>query len=179
MTDLKGQIALVTGASRGIGKSIVLALGQAGAAVYLTGRTRKGETPFCQLAGSIDATAALITQAGGTAFPIVCDHAQDQQTQNVFARIQSEQGRLDILVNNAWAGYQRMQRKLEEALRGKKSKGKMIAGMEEAFGEFTHKFWDLALRGLGYDASRWGTIALHCLCAGGAHNDPGPKGTHY
>ena len=143
MANLQGQIALVTGASRGIGKAIAQELGYAGAIVYLTGRTRQGETPFCQLAGSIDETATSINDEGGTAFPIPCDHAQDEQTQNVFERIQSEQGRLDILVNNAWSGYQRMQHKLEEALRGKKSKGKMIAGMEEAFGEFTNKFWDL------------------------------------
>ena len=145
MENLQGRIALVTGASRGIGKAIAQELGHAGAHIYLTGRTRPGETPFCRLSGSIDETAASINDEGGTAFPIPCDHAQDEQTQGVFERIQSEQGRLDILVNNAWCGYQQMQRKLEEALGGKKSKGKMIAGMEEAFGEFTNKFWDLPL----------------------------------
>lgn len=143
MDDLQGCIALVTGASRGIGKAIAQELGHAGAVVYLTGRTRRDETPLCQLAGSIDETADSIHKAGGTAFPIPCDHAHDEQTRDVFERIENEQGRLDLLVNNAWSGYQQMQRKLEEALRGKKSKGKMIAGMEEAFGEFTNKFWDL------------------------------------
>jgi dehydrogenase/reductase SDR family protein 1 len=145
MTNLAGKIAVVTGASRGIGKAIAQELGRAGAVVYLTGRTRTGETPFCQLAGSIDETAASINDAGGTAFAISCDHTQDEQTQSVFEHIQNEQGRLDLLVNNAWAGYQQMQHKLEEALKGKKSKGKMIAGMEEAFGEFTNKFWELSL----------------------------------
>ena len=143
MTDLQGFIALVTGASRGIGKAIAQELGYAGAVVYLTGRTRRDETPLCQLAGSIDETASSIHDAGGTAFPIPCDHAYDEQTRDVFERIQNEQGRLDLLINNAWSGYQQMQRKLEEALRGKKSRGKMMAGMEEAFGEFTNKFWDL------------------------------------
>ena len=145
MTDLQGQISLVTGASRGIGKAIAQELGRAGAVVYLTGRTRKDEIPFCQLAGNIDETAASISDAGGTAFAIPCDHTQDEQTESVFEHIQNEQGRLDLLVNNAWAGYQQMQHKLEEALSGKKSKGKMIAGMEEAFGEFTKKFWELPL----------------------------------
>ena len=111
MANLQGHIALVTGASRGIGKAIAHELGNAGAVVYLTGRTRQGETPFCQLTGSIDETADAINKVGGTAFSIPCDHAHDEQTQGVFDRIQNETGRLDTLVNNAWSGYQRMQRK--------------------------------------------------------------------
>ena len=76
MASLQGQIALVTGASRGIGKAIAQELGRAGAIVYLTGRTRQGETPFCQLAGSIDETATSINDEGGTALTIspLCWH---------------------------------------------------------------------------------------------------------
>ena len=145
MATLESQVALITGGSRGIGKAIAQELGRAGATVYLTGRTRQGQTPYCQLAGSIDETADSINEAGGRAIPIPCDHSRDEETQAAFAQIAEQQGRIDVLVNNAWSGYQTMQRKLEEALRGKKSKGKMIAGMEEAFGEFTNKFWDLPL----------------------------------
>jgi dehydrogenase/reductase SDR family protein 1 len=145
MSDLQGRIAIVTGASRGIGKAIAEALGQAGATVYLTGRTRQNEKPFCLLKGSIDETAAHITSTGGLAFAVPCDHADVTDIEAVFERVMQEQNRLDLLVNNAWSGYQRMQRKLEEALSGRTSKKKMIVGMEDAFGEFTSKFWELSL----------------------------------
>lgn len=145
MSVLDGRVALVTGASRGIGKAIAQELGAAGAIVYVTGRTSKGDAPVCQLPGSVDETAAAIQAAGGKAVCVHCDHASNHQTQAVFNRVEKESGKLDILVNNAWSGYQRMQSKLETALKGRKSKGKMIAGMEEAFGEFTSKFWNLDL----------------------------------
>lgn len=145
MSDLKGKVALVTGGSRGIGKGIAVALGKRGMVVYVTGRTRPGEEAFCRLGGSVDETAALVDEAGGQGVAVYCDHADDGQTQRVFEKIEAEQGRLELLVNNAWGGYQRMQRKLEEALEGKKSRGKMVAGMEEAFGEFTNTFWELPL----------------------------------
>lgn len=110
MADLTGQSALVTGASRGIGKGIAMALGEAGATVYLTGRTEGADTATVPLPGSIHETAALVTQAGGTGIAIPCDHADDAQVEAVFARIEQERGGLDILVNNAWSGYQAKQR---------------------------------------------------------------------
>ncbi len=106
MTTLSGKIALVTGASRGVGKGIATALGTAGATVYVTGRTVTGEAAPVPLSGAVDQTAAEVTQSGGQGIAIRCDHRDDAQVEAVFARIQQEQGRLDLLVNNAWAGYE-------------------------------------------------------------------------
>jgi NAD(P)-dependent dehydrogenase (short-subunit alcohol dehydrogenase family) len=95
------RIVVVTGASRGAGKGIALALGATGATVYVTGRSREeGDAP---LPGTVYATADGITAAGGTGIPVICDHAEDAQVQALFEQVQQEQGRLDILVNNATA----------------------------------------------------------------------------
>jgi dehydrogenase/reductase SDR family member 1 len=110
MTNLTGKIALVTGASRGIGKGVAIALGEAGATVYVTGRTEGHDTATVPLPGTIHETAALVTEAGGRGIALQCDHADDAQVEAVFARIQAEHGQLDLLVNNAWAGYQAKQR---------------------------------------------------------------------
>jgi len=92
-------VVLVTGASRGAGKGIALALGAMGATVYVTGRSqREGDAP---LPGTIHATAAEIDRLGGTGIALACDHADDRQVADVFARIRRDSGRLDILVNNA------------------------------------------------------------------------------
>lgn len=106
MTTLSRKIVLVTGASRGVGKGIATALGAAGATVYVTGRTVTGEEAAVPLSGAVDQTAAEVTQAGGHGIAIRCDHRDDAQVEAVFARIHQEQGRLDLLVNNAWAGYE-------------------------------------------------------------------------
>src|SRR5215207_2751426 len=104
--SLKGQVALVTGASRGVGKGVALALGAAGATVYIIGRTiNEGETPF-PLAGAITSTAEEVTRAGGKGIAVRCDHRNDDEVRAVFEQIKSEQGRLDILVNNVWGGYE-------------------------------------------------------------------------
>jgi NAD(P)-dependent dehydrogenase (short-subunit alcohol dehydrogenase family) len=103
---LRGKIALVTGASRGIGKGIALELGAAGATVYVTGRTRTEtrEVPewaeSTAQAGTIDAAAAELSDLGGEGIAVACDHADDEQVRAVFERIRSERGGLDILVNN-------------------------------------------------------------------------------
>jgi NAD(P)-dependent dehydrogenase (short-subunit alcohol dehydrogenase family) len=95
------RIVVVTGASRGAGKGIALALGATGATVYVTGRSREeGDAP---LPGTVFATAEAVSQAGGTGIPVVCDHADDAQVQALFEQVRQEQGRLDILVNNATA----------------------------------------------------------------------------
>ena len=91
MQTLNDKIALVTGASRGVGKGVALELIEAGATVYITGRS-----------------LADMQYVGGAGFAIECDHRDDAQVRSAFRRISDEQGRLDILVNNAWGGYENM-----------------------------------------------------------------------
>lgn len=101
MTQKTRRVAVVTGASRGAGKGIALALGEAGAKVYVTGRTTtEGEAP---LPGTVFATAEEITARGGIGVPVVLDHTDDTQVKALFERIAAEDGAIDILVNNAYA----------------------------------------------------------------------------
>ncbi|MBL6691388.1 MAG: SDR family NAD(P)-dependent oxidoreductase [Pseudomonadales bacterium] len=96
MDDLKGQIAVVTGSSRGIGKGIAIALGEKGCTVYSTGRsTGDGDR-------TIDTTARLVTEAGGEGRAIQCDHGNDDDIEALFRQIGEEAGRIDILVNNVY-----------------------------------------------------------------------------
>jgi NAD(P)-dependent dehydrogenase (short-subunit alcohol dehydrogenase family) len=106
VSALEGRVALVTGASRGVGKGIALGLGEAGAKVYVTGRTVAGGEPTTSLAGTIDETAAEVTARGGEGVAARCDHTRDDDVRALFARIEREAGRLDVLVNNAWGGYE-------------------------------------------------------------------------
>ncbi|WP_419918104.1 SDR family NAD(P)-dependent oxidoreductase [Candidatus Poriferisocius sp.] len=100
-SPLVGRVALVTGASRGIGKGCAVELALAGATVYVTGRTTEpGQHP---LPGTVGATADEITRAGATAVAVACDHRDDTAVKAVFDRIAADRGRLDILVNNAFA----------------------------------------------------------------------------
>ena len=97
---LAGAVAVVTGASRGIGKGCALELGAAGATVYVTGRTvLEGAAP---LPGTIGATAAELTALGGRGIPVACDARADREVAELFARVAKEQGRLDVLVNSAF-----------------------------------------------------------------------------
>ncbi|MDQ2691077.1 MAG: SDR family NAD(P)-dependent oxidoreductase, partial [Chloroflexota bacterium] len=109
MVDLKGKVAVVTGASRGVGKGIALGLGEAGATVYVTGRTAEEGTDVERLGGTVFSTAGEVTAVGGKGIGVHCDHRDDSQVQALFQRVQEESGRLDILVNNAWGGYERME----------------------------------------------------------------------
>lgn len=95
MSDLSGKVAVVTGASMGVGKGVALGLAEAGATVYATGRTIS------------DDCFAESTQAGRIV-PVRCDHTDDEATEAVFKRVADEERRLDVLVNNAWGGYERM-----------------------------------------------------------------------
>jgi NAD(P)-dependent dehydrogenase (short-subunit alcohol dehydrogenase family) len=106
MKPLHDCVALVTGASRGGGKGIALVLGEQGAKVYVTGRSVRGEPTTLGRPGTIDDTVEEVTARGGTGFAIRCDHTDDAQVEAVFDRIETEQGRLDLLVNNAWSGYE-------------------------------------------------------------------------
>lgn len=100
MGALTGAVAIVTGASRGIGKGCALELGAAGATVYLTGRSvRETDHP---LPGTVGATAQEIDAAGGNAVAVACDHRDDDAVAALFERVDAEQGRLDVLVNNAF-----------------------------------------------------------------------------
>jgi dehydrogenase/reductase SDR family member 1 len=95
---LEGKVAVVTGASRGVGKGIALGLGEAGATVYVTGRSLDSpDDPR----GSLNQTAQEIDAIGGKGIAVRCDHADDAQVKAVFERVRAEQGRLDVLVNNA------------------------------------------------------------------------------
>ncbi|CAH0992568.1 hypothetical protein SIN8267_02701 [Sinobacterium norvegicum] len=93
------RVVVVTGASRGVGKGIALALAATGATVYVTGRSKKeGDAA---LPGTVFATAEACTARGGKGIAVVCDHSDDAQVKALFEQVKSEQGRLDILVNNA------------------------------------------------------------------------------
>jgi len=94
-------VAVVTGASRGIGKGIALALAAEGATVYVTGRTVDPDA--CELPGTVGETAAECDRRGGRGVAVAVDHGDDEQVEALFEQVRSESGRLDILVNNAFA----------------------------------------------------------------------------
>ncbi|HEY3682143.1 MAG TPA: SDR family oxidoreductase [Streptosporangiaceae bacterium] len=104
MGALDEKIALVAGATRGTGRGIATELGAAGATVYVTGRSTRGRPSEIGRAETIEETAELVTAAGGTGIPVVCDHLDEEQVRDLVARIDREQGRLDILVNDVWGG---------------------------------------------------------------------------
>lgn len=107
MKALDGRVAVVTGASRGVGRGVALGLGEAGATVYVTGRTVEEGKGAVRLPGTVGKTAEEVTSLGGTGIPVRCDHREDSQVAALFDRVREEHGRLDILVNSAWGGYER------------------------------------------------------------------------
>ncbi len=102
---LSGRVALVTGASKNIGKGMAVEVGAAGAVTYLTARTLD-DTP--EEIGSLQRTAKEIEARGGTAVPLQCDHTNDADVEAVFDRITREQGRLDLVVNVASPDFSSM-----------------------------------------------------------------------
>ncbi|MEU6983775.1 SDR family oxidoreductase [Streptomyces sp. NPDC046324] len=102
---LSGRIALVAGATRGAGRAIAVALGTAGATVYVTGRTTRDKvSEVGRTTETIEQTAELVTAAGGEGIAVPTDHLETDQVQALVERIDTEQGRLDILVNDVWGG---------------------------------------------------------------------------
>jgi NAD(P)-dependent dehydrogenase (short-subunit alcohol dehydrogenase family) len=141
------KVALVTGGSRGLGRGIAVALGAAGWTVWVTSRSSRTGGTTSQLPGTVERTAEAVTAAGGHGIAVACDHRDDEQTRAVATRIEAESGVLHLLVNNAWAGYERLN-----------------AG---AWAEWTAPFWDQPLE--LWDAMFDGGVRTHyaatALCA--------------
>lgn len=103
MSNLEGKVALVTGATRGVGKGIAIGLGEAGATVYITGRSLESSGSN-ELTGSLKETQLEIEEVGGKCIPVQVDHSDDEQVRLLFERIKEERGQLDLLVNNVFSG---------------------------------------------------------------------------
>ncbi|RKQ91037.1 NAD(P)-dependent dehydrogenase (short-subunit alcohol dehydrogenase family) [Solirubrobacter pauli] len=102
---LEGRVALVAGATRGAGRGIATELGAAGATVYVTGRTtRERVSEYGRTQETIEGTAELVTEAGGTGIAVPTDHLEREQVEALVARIRADHGRLDVLVNDVWGG---------------------------------------------------------------------------
>lgn len=101
-TPLTDRIALVAGATRGAGRQIAVQLGAAGATVYVTGRTTREHRSEMDRPETIEETAELVDAAGGTGIAVPTDHLEPDQVQTLVERIDREQGRLDLLVNDIW-----------------------------------------------------------------------------
>ena len=121
MDELKGKVALVAGASRAAGRAIAVELGRRGATVYATGRTTRAQRSEMNRPETIEETAEQVTAAGGTGIAVQVDHLDPAQVKALVERIDREQGRLDVLVNDVWGGdvYLKFNQKLwEHSLEG-------------------------------------------------------------
>ena len=103
---LTGKVALVAGATRGAGRGTAVALGEAGATVYCTGRSTRARRSEYDRPETIEETAELVSAAGGEGSAGEVDHLQAEQVRALVDRIDGEQGRLDMLVNDIWGGEQ-------------------------------------------------------------------------
>ncbi|GGZ84586.1 SDR family oxidoreductase [Streptomyces echinoruber] len=101
---LDGRVALVAGATRGAGRGIAVELGAAGATVYVTGRTTRRRRSEYDRPETIEDTADLVTEAGGKGIAVPTDHLEPAQVRALVERVDREQGRLDVLVNDIWGG---------------------------------------------------------------------------
>ena len=104
MKRLKDRVAVVTGASRNLGRGIALALGEEGATVYVTGRSVRGAQTKDIPGANVEDVAEEVTAMGGVGIPVRCDHGADEEVEALFERVKQEHGHLEILVNNAWGG---------------------------------------------------------------------------
>lgn len=139
MPDLQGTIAVVTGATRGAGKGIARALGEAGATVYVTGRSTREGARTKGYPGTIEDAAEAVAAAGGVGIPVRVDHGDEAAVRALFARVAAEQERLDLLVNNAWGGH-------DDAVGG---------ALEAPFWELPTSQWD----GMVDRGARYGALA--------------------
>ncbi len=104
MKALAGKVAVVAGATRGAGRGIACMLGEAGATVYCTGRSVRGQPATAGRPETIEETAEMVTAYGGTGIAVRVDHSVEAQVAGLFERVEVEQGRLDLLVNDIWGG---------------------------------------------------------------------------
>jgi NAD(P)-dependent dehydrogenase (short-subunit alcohol dehydrogenase family) len=119
MQPLKGKVTVVAGSSRGAGRGIALALGEAGATVYVAARTsRKGPKPADKAPGTIEDTAEEVTARGGKGIPIRADLSDEKQVAALFQRVKKDHGHLDVLANSVWG--------------------------PNCMAEWSRKFWDLS-----------------------------------
>jgi NAD(P)-dependent dehydrogenase (short-subunit alcohol dehydrogenase family) len=102
------SVALVTGASRGIGRGIAVALGSSGWTVWVTGRSNRDTGPTSHLPGTVEDAAAAVDAAGGIGVEWTCDHREVESIEELARAIRQRHGALDLLVNNTWAGYERL-----------------------------------------------------------------------
>jgi NAD(P)-dependent dehydrogenase (short-subunit alcohol dehydrogenase family) len=100
------RVAIVTGASRGAGRGIASVLGERGYVVYVTGRSTRAQRAGDGMPDTVEDTAEEVTRRGGVGVPMRVDHRVDAEVETLIARVRAERGRLDLLVNNAWGGYE-------------------------------------------------------------------------
>jgi NAD(P)-dependent dehydrogenase (short-subunit alcohol dehydrogenase family) len=105
---MTARVAWVTGATRGVGRGVAIALGAAGWTVWISGRSSRVTGATSHLPGTVEDVAEEVTAAGGRGIGVVCDHRDDERVRAVAGRIDAEAGALHLLVNNAWAGYERL-----------------------------------------------------------------------
>lgn len=107
MPELEGTVAVVAGASRGVGRGIAEGLGEAGATVYVTARSTGEGSTTEDRPETIEETAGLVDRLGGEGIPVRCDHTLEDDVAALFARVRAERGHVAVLVNNVWGGYER------------------------------------------------------------------------